>query len=36
MDNLKKIKDKVIWGNGLICDYKDNKEDIPAWIWDKQ
>ena len=36
MDDFKKMKDKVTWGNGLIWDYKDNKEDIPAWIWDKQ
>ena len=36
MDNFEKMKDKVNWGNLLICDYKDNKEDIPAWIWDRQ
>ena len=36
MDNFERMKDKVHWGNLLICDYKDNKEDIPAWIWDKQ
>lgn len=36
MDNLKRMKDKVNWGNLLICDYKDNKENIPAWIWDRQ
>ena len=36
MDDFKKMKDKVTWGNGLIWDYKDNKEDISAWVWDKQ
>lgn len=36
MDNLKRMKDKVNWGNLLICDYKDNKENIPDWVWDRQ
>lgn len=36
MDNLKRMQDKVNWGNLLICDYKDNKENIPAWVWDRQ
>ena len=36
MDNFERMKDKVNWGNLLICDYKDNKENIPAWVWDRQ
>ena len=36
MDNFEKMKDKVNWGNLLIRDYKDNKEDIPSWLWDRQ
>lgn len=36
MDNFEKTKDKVNWGNLLIRDYKDNKEDIPSWVWDRQ
>ena len=36
MDNFEKMKDKVNWGNLLIKDYKDNKEDIPSWVWDRQ
>ena len=36
MDNLERMKDKVNWGNLLIRDYKDNKENIPDWIWDRQ
>lgn len=36
MDNLERMKDEVNWGNLLICDYKNNKENIPAWVWDRQ
>lgn len=36
MDNFERIKDKVNWGNLLICNYKEHKEHIPAWVWDKQ
>lgn len=36
MDNFERMKDKVNWGNLLIRDYKDNKENIPAWVWDRQ
>ena len=35
MDNFERIKDKVNWGNLLICNYKEHKEHIPSWIWDK-
>lgn len=36
MDNFERMKDKVHWGNLLICDYKENEEHIPSWVWDRQ
>lgn len=36
MDNFEKMRDKVNWGNLLICDYKENEEHIPSWVWDRQ
>ena len=36
MDNFERIKDKVNWGNLLICNYKEHKEHIPSWVWDRQ
>lgn len=36
MDNFERMKDKVKWGNLLICDYKENEEHIPGWVWDRQ
>ena len=36
MDNFERMKDKVNWGNLLIRDYKDNKENIPVWVQDRQ
>lgn len=36
MDNFESMKDKVNWVNFLICNYKDHKEHIPGWVWDKQ
>ena len=36
MENFERMKDKVNWGNLLICDYKENEEHIPSWVWDKQ
>lgn len=37
MDNfIERMKDKVNWGNLLICNYKEHKEHIPSWIWDRQ
>ena len=36
MDNFESMKDKVNWVNLLICNYKENREHIPDWVWDRQ
>ena len=36
MNNFESMKDKVNWGNLLIRDYKENREHIPGWVWDRQ